>query len=173
MVADKANDSCLVRAYLVCRPQEQPQPSILHRFSLRNSLSYIDQMEELGLPKYSYAAAMAGLPAFLHWVARVDSCDAEFVLAPCREAELHKLPGMGTEYGAFGQHALRVLDFDCCNSLEMSQDGMLRAAECFLRKRPVLSQAWGRICRGPGAVKVFLDEVLGDEVLGDEAPRDD
>jgi hypothetical protein len=39
---------------------------------------------ELGLPARDYTTAMADTLAFLHWVAKVDANDIEFVLAPAR-----------------------------------------------------------------------------------------
>ncbi|OAQ99661.1 hypothetical protein LLEC1_05894 [Akanthomyces lecanii] len=89
MARDKANASCLVRPYLGRRRPAADQRGAPRRrfFSLRNFPLHADQMEELGLPVDDYAAAMADALAFLHWIARVDAGDVEYVLAPPRAAD--------------------------------------------------------------------------------------
>lgn len=141
MAQDKSNESCLVRPYLgKRRPEQRGRDRSLRFFSLRNYPLHMNQMEELGLPVVSYAMAMADALAFLHWVARVDAGDVEFVLARPRPEESRGiLPAIGGRDFAcaeFGEHCLWILDFDCCRELDMSADGVRRAAMCFWRNDP-------------------------------------
>ncbi|KAJ6783097.1 hypothetical protein PWT90_05919 [Aphanocladium album] len=135
---DKSNESCLVRPYLGRRRPEQRGGPKQRFFSLRNFPLHIDQMDELNLPSDEYAIAMADALAFLHWTAKVDAGDVEYVLAPPRA-----LPNSSASIGsrtlpsaAFGIHAIWILDFDCCKELEMTEAGMRRAAQCFWRNDP-------------------------------------
>lgn len=85
IVDDKRNEHCLIRSYLGRRREGSAgasgRRSMLKSISLRNHPLYIDQMEALGLPAHKYASAMADGLAFLLWVAEIDACDVEFVLA--------------------------------------------------------------------------------------------
>lgn len=148
---DNTNHHCLIRPYLGRRRiAQQPlstraRPTRLKVFSLRNFPLHIDQIEELGLPAEEYAIAMADALAFLHWAAKVDANDVEFVLArprPPRQsgAALDSRPSIGsrefTSDVAFGQHAMWILDFDCCRELSMDESGIEQAAKSFWRNDP-------------------------------------
>lgn len=182
MAAAKANESCLIRAYLGRRTllngQGRQRPNGLQFFSLRNFPLHVDQMEELALPMSSYATAMADALAFMHWVARIDANDVEFVLARCREdgeSEVNPNQSHTTakiyESEAFGKHALWVLDFDCCKHLEMSEQGMLRAAECFLRNDPYYPRPGGATEQDKLLWNCFQDRFLmtSKDLLHEEA----
>lgn len=141
MARDKSNESCLIRPYLGRRrpaPDQRGGPK-QRFFSLRNFPLHIDQMEELDLPVEEYAAAMADALAFLHWSARIDAGDVEYVLAPPRSNSMVNLPSIGSK-GLFsevlGSHSMWILDFDCCKELELNVTGMRRAAMCFWRNDP-------------------------------------
>lgn len=80
---------------------------------------------------------MADTLAFLHWVAEVDASDVEFVLAPARQKyEGPSLEGKGFKTGAFGEHDMWILDFDCCRRMEMNGNGVMQAARAFWRNDP-------------------------------------
>ena len=118
---------------------------MLKSISLRNYPLHTDQMEELGLPVREYACAMADGLAFLLWVAGVDACDVEFVIGRPRPRArpLHgddnvSCPNTFTSNPVLGPHTLWILDFDCCQNLPMTLDGVKIAAERFWRNDPYL-----------------------------------
>jgi len=148
---DRTNDHCLIRPYLGRRRTEtKPLNSRLPktmRKNLRNFPLHIDQMEELGLAVGEYAMAMADALAFMFWIAEVDACDVEFVLArPCPSSSGHSStrtpasqPHLGNRKfndGVLGLHTLWVLDFDCCQRLLMDMEGVEHAAEKFVKNDP-------------------------------------
>ena len=109
----------------------------------------MDQMEELGLDTGVYARVMAETLAFLFWRVGVDANDVEFVLAPPREmvssqsletAEVGSVGSVGCpviiESDVLGPHILWILDFDCCRSMSMDEEGVKQAARAFLRNDP-------------------------------------
>ncbi|KAL5421255.1 hypothetical protein PMIN04_005732 [Paraphaeosphaeria minitans] len=64
----------------------------------------------LDLVATSYAKAMAEAFAMMHWGARIDANDVEFVLAPLRAAA--SAPSFfQSDY--LGPHSLWILDSDC------------------------------------------------------------
>ncbi|KAK1829236.1 zinc finger protein-domain-containing protein [Podospora conica] len=139
IVNDKRNEHCLIRPYLGRRRaatngSSPPRRNSVTPISLRNYPLYIDQIEALGLPAHDYASAMADGLAFLLWVAEVDACDVEFVLARPR-------PGGDDasntfKSGPLGELALWILDFDCCRKLPLTQEGLTIAAGRFWRNDP-------------------------------------
>lgn len=76
------NADCLARIYLGrrsrTRSSDNERPSSC--FSLRNYNLWLDRAEDLKLPIYKYAEAMADALAIMHWDALVDANDVEFVL---------------------------------------------------------------------------------------------
>lgn len=162
IATDKNNEDCLVRPYLG-RRRTPGRMSRFSAFSLRNYPLHVDQMEELGLNLPKYARAMAESLAFMHWCARIDAKDIEFVLAPARsatttslsldedyihealsnyEAPLYdlKAPSLGSaplfEDGQLGKHAMWILDFDCCHPITMDKIGVDQAVVAFYRDDP-------------------------------------
>ena len=140
---DKANEHCLIRPYLgrrrVGRLWTRKKPGRLKVFSLRNFPLHMEQIEELGLPAENYAIAMADTLAFLHWRAKVDANDVEFVLARSRPMAQSSRPSLGRlEFtaDALDCHAMWLFDFDCCNELDMNENGIEQAAKCFWRNDP-------------------------------------
>ncbi|CAJ2510800.1 Uu.00g064250.m01.CDS01 [Anthostomella pinea] len=97
---------------------------MLQVFGLRNYPLQFDQMEEMELDVGEYTTWME--LAFMHWSARIDAADVEFVLAPPRDSEpvtrRRKSP-------VLGDHCLWILDFDCCKVMTMDENGIQRAAE--------------------------------------------
>ncbi|KAK1998400.1 hypothetical protein LX36DRAFT_634413 [Colletotrichum falcatum] len=146
---DASNAHCLVRPYLGRRKHRRGSgsdgsgPRWLRLYSLRNLPLHADQMESLGLDLESYALAMADTLAFLHWSARVDANDVEFVLARGRPraASEAEAPGFasasaGFQTAALGPHSMWILDFDCCRDMTMDEAGVRRACKSFWRNDP-------------------------------------
>ena len=121
-----------------------------------------------------YATAMADALAFLHWIARVDAGDVEYVLTPARgRAEAESAPFLGDVClvsEAFGPHSMWILDFDCCRRLEMSAAGIRRAAMCFWRNDPVYPRPGARGERDQKMWEAFEERFLemSDDMLRDE-----
>ncbi|EQB44992.1 hypothetical protein CGLO_16200 [Colletotrichum gloeosporioides Cg-14] len=138
------NTHCLIRAYLgkrkYSRVEEDARPAHLKKlrpYSLRNFPLCVDQMEDLELDVEGYALAMAAALAFMHWTAKVDANDVEFVLGQRRSDKTRQtLPCVGEkdfESAALGPHALWVLDFDCCREMTMDEEGVKTACKSFWR----------------------------------------
>ena len=128
---------CLIRPYLGRRrrhQQEAKSTSRFQRFSLRNVPLHIDQLETLGLDASPYAEAMADALALMHWGARIDANDVEFVLAPPREFESPSSHVFQSEY--LGMHCMWILDFDCCRPLSMDEAGIEQACVAFFKNDP-------------------------------------
>ncbi|KAI1379847.1 zinc finger protein-domain-containing protein [Hypoxylon crocopeplum] len=126
--ADTKNDDCLIRPYLGRRKWGQHE-SRLRVFSLRNYPLHINQIGELGLDPFAYSKVMAQALAFMHWLAKVDANDVEFVLAPAEDA-----PQFRSQ--ALGNHNMWILDFDCCRRISMDRSGTEQAAKAFLKNDP-------------------------------------
>src|SRR6266480_2827473 len=110
------NQDCIIRCYLG-RRRRQENNSRFKAFCLRNFPLHLDQMEELKLDTRAYAEAMAEALAMMHWIAKIDANDVEFVLAPPRKGtQSFSSPSLGA-------HCLWILDFDCCHPITMDKDG--------------------------------------------------
>jgi len=164
---DKANEHCLIRPHLgrrrIGRQLSRTRPRRLRIFSLRNFPLHMDQIEELGLPAKDYAIAMADALAFLHWIAKVDANDVEFVLARCRSSPASRLPGIGScEFAseAFGRHAMWLLDFDCCKMPTMNEAGICHAARCFWRNDPFYPRPGSRVLQDEQLWQAFKHRFL-------------
>lgn len=77
------NEDCLARVYLGKR--REPSRPLAPNFTLRNFNLHLDQVLHLGLPVSSLTRAMGEALAFIHWEARIDGFDIEFVLGSDRE----------------------------------------------------------------------------------------
>ncbi len=138
--ASEPDRDCLIRPYLGRRRRLERQ-SRFNAFSLRNYPLHIDQVKELALPATLYARIMAETLADLYWKAHVDANDVEFVLAPPRAGR----PAEPKDDGAhpsminshiLGDHAVWLLDFDCCRDMSMDEAGVEQAAAAFCRNDP-------------------------------------
>ncbi|KAL7894223.1 zinc finger domain-containing protein [Trichoderma sp. SZMC 28014] len=143
------NEHCLIRPYLGRRRYREPETDAeprkrLRAFSLRNFPLHLDQMEQLGLDPGEYAVTMADALAFMHWVARVDGNDVEFVLARPRSppntcCPYHqKSPQDAHPHNTsiIGPHAMWILDFDLCRGLTLDESGVEQACNAFWGNDP-------------------------------------
>ncbi|KAM0554735.1 hypothetical protein ACHAPJ_006807 [Fusarium lateritium] len=142
IINDKKNEHCLIRPYLGRR--KQGWGSTGRFFSLRNFPLHIDRMIELGLDVGSYTKVMAEGLAFLHWVARIDANDVEFVLARPRPTAR---PHSQFDTSILGPHSMWIIDFDCCDPITMDEEGVEAAAQSFWRNDPYYPR--------PGSDKYF------------------
>jgi len=130
------DDACLIRPYLGRRRRHKQQgisQSRFQRFSLRNLPLHINQMEVLNLDVKSYAETMAESLALMHWGARIDANDVEFVLAPLRVEYAHSST-FQSDY--LGVHCMWILDFDCCRPIRMDEEGVDEACAAFFKNDP-------------------------------------
>ncbi|KAJ5893658.1 hypothetical protein N7495_005349 [Penicillium taxi] len=86
------NKDCLVRLYMGKRRDPTRRPSRF--FSLRNFNMCLDQMEDLKLEVGIFAACMGHALAIMHWDAKIDADDVEFVLgcAPVNTYDSSTIP---------------------------------------------------------------------------------
>ena len=149
-----SNNDCLVRPYLGKRRDHitrfRPGPKTY--FGIRNFPLCLDQMEDIGLDTKGFASAMADTLAILHWGARIDAADVEFVLggAPCLThkplAKFEQLRHLATDTSTDttlpdpGTGApvtyLWLLDFNQCQPIEMNEGGADQAVKRFLDNDP-------------------------------------
>ncbi|KAM0818046.1 hypothetical protein AB5N19_03853 [Seiridium cardinale] len=88
-------------------------------------------MMDLELDVPGYATAITRALAFMHWEAKIDANDMEFVLASAPDGDI---PQFQSKY--FGGHGLWILDFDCCKRMSMDEQGVQQGAEAFLQNDP-------------------------------------
>lgn len=137
-----ANRDCVVRPYLGRRGGNGPRVRRFSAFNLRNYPMNVDQMEDLHLDCDHFANTMAEALAIIHWAARIDGNDVEFVLAPPRRTFhlLHNIdatPAQATRTSAtLGEHILWILDFDLCRDMTMDEAGVEQAWRAFYRNDP-------------------------------------
>ncbi|KAK6821349.1 hypothetical protein PG987_015749 [Apiospora arundinis] len=140
--ADPRSVDCMIRPYLGRRRDQgsSSRRSMFQCFSLRNHIVSVDQMDDLGIDfekKVKYATAMAKALAFMHWCARIDADDIEFVLAPPPPASSsrHTIDSTTSyfESDSLGRHTLWILDFDQCKPMPMNDEGIALAKKAFYR----------------------------------------
>jgi hypothetical protein len=146
------NQDCLVRPILGRR--RFGSGSGRARFSLRNFRLHLDQFEELNLDAHEYIIAMADAMATLHFLAKVDAMDIEFVIgstpsdmlsggASLTIAEVSRMP-LGTSTFEMvsakdftnREVCLWVLDFDACSPIEINPGGVQAAVKAFMGTEP-------------------------------------
>ena len=131
------NKAYLARVYLGKRRDHDRPPSQF--FSLKNFQLHLDQMEEVGLNVMGLATIMTDALAVLHWDAKVDASDVEFVMGsgPHKRklpaADIEALPAYSATKPNFKKGCIQMwlLDFNQCHSIEMNTDGVAKAVESF------------------------------------------
>lgn len=139
-LSDPANRDCLVRVYLGSR-QGLAGGAF---FSLRNFKLHLNQMLALNLDLGAMARGMAIALAIMHWGAKTDARDVEFVLGTSIEAkpavhpskleDLEPLtytgPPSNLNDDIFRRSTqLWVLDFNQVRAITMDEDGVTQAVE--------------------------------------------
>lgn len=171
---DDANKDCLVRLYLGKR-RTSGAPSRF--FTLRNMILHLDQMEFLELDVHYYAQLMADTLAVIHWKARFDGRDIEFVLGSAPATVRHRLDrhdftdrkGLahstwkkGMNITSFTNPMVRlwVLDFNQCRRLSMDDAGIELAVEAFFLNDPYYPRPATGMYRDEELWRVFRDHYL-------------
>ena len=141
------NKNCLIRLYCGKRRRSKfLNPDI------RNYTLFLDQMIELDLDVNAYATTMADALAVLHWRAKVDARDVEFVLGssplqshnklPASEVLEKKEPGSRTSLSTTGFEFRKrkvdmwLLDFNQVKRMSMDEAGMRQAVMAFRENDP-------------------------------------
>ncbi|KAK3392284.1 zinc finger protein-domain-containing protein [Sordaria brevicollis] len=129
--------------------EEERHERYFNLSSLRNFPLHLDQMRHLKMPVDEYASAMADAMAFLHWGAETDAGGVEFVIARPRQDQAS--PGAASPGAAStcasgtrpsigskpftsvpvlgGEHALWLLDFDCCRMVTIPSPDLAKEDE--------------------------------------------
>lgn len=135
------DQDCLIRPYLGRRRRRVTKQSKFQAFSLRNYPLHVDQMEELALDSVLYARIMAETLANLYWSAQIDANDVEFVLARPKVDYAIPTGPVATSHPItnsqiLGNHAVWLLDFDCCKPMSLDEAGVEQAVVAFYRNDP-------------------------------------
>jgi hypothetical protein len=96
-------------------------------------------MEEIGIPDediMAYSRTMADTLAFLHWIARNDGNDIEFILAAPNSISGGSFGRKRTWNNALGRHEMWMLDFDLARPMTMDEQGVRQAVEAFWKNDP-------------------------------------
>lgn len=180
---DVANKDCLVRLYLGKRRASEA-PSRF--FTLRNMILHMDQMEFLGLNVIYYAKQMADALAVIHWGAKYDGRDIEFVLgsAPTivrrqlNKGDFSKSKSArstwkeGLNRTDFRKRSIHiwVLDFNQCRSISMDEAGIDLAVEAFFLNDPYYPRPLGAVKSDLDLWQAFQDRYLerSHEIIAEE-----
>ncbi|KAK4199785.1 hypothetical protein QBC40DRAFT_175450 [Triangularia verruculosa] len=152
---DPANKDCLIRPYL---GSNKTRAGIF--FSLRNFKLHLNQMVEIGVDIAMFNRKMAVSMAIMHWAARVDARDAEFVIgsstakstpAQLRPAQLEGLtkptytgPSTLLDEDFFQRSIdLCIMDFNQVRSITLDEAGVALAVEAVKLNDPYLPRPGG------------------------------
>ncbi|KAI0179435.1 zinc finger protein-domain-containing protein [Hypoxylon sp. FL1284] len=142
---DSANKDCLVRVYL-----GSMRGRVMSFFSLRNFKLHLNQMIDIGLDYEGLAVSMGQALALIHWRARTDARDVEFVLG-CSSTRMgansgqavsvepgtsSNLENPGTEDLTRRETRLFVIDFNQVRDISMDDAGVELAVEAFFLNDP-------------------------------------
>ncbi|EHK40878.1 hypothetical protein TRIATDRAFT_25233, partial [Trichoderma atroviride IMI 206040] len=122
-----ANKDCLVRLYLGSLKGREERS-----FSLRNFKMHLDQMVELQLDIKELAGKMATAMAIMHWAAKTDARDIEFVLgsSPLKAVAEMNFFVRTTD--------LWLLDFNQVRQISMDEAGVAMAVEAIKLNDPYI-----------------------------------
>ncbi|KAI1326818.1 zinc finger protein-domain-containing protein [Xylariaceae sp. FL0255] len=141
---DRSNRSCLVRLYLGAR---LARVGTTTPFSLRNFELTLDRMATIGLEPIDFARSMGSSLATVHWAAKVDGRDIEYVLgsAPTRPEpkESQSSPSgstdrMNTASLNFRRRTVNMwlLDFNQCEPVSLSEAGVHQCVRAYWDNDP-------------------------------------
>ena len=187
---DPMNSDCLVRLYLGRRRRTQTDTTGRPQtfFTLRNFPLHLDQMLDLQLQIDAFASDMANALAIMHWAARIDADDVEFVLgskptffASFRDLDPAAIEAMSSDTSVLHlsnaapslhrrQLHMWLLDFNRCSRISMDEDGVEQAAKAFYRNDPYHPRPLADASCDQQLWKTFRDQYLraSDGVLGSE-----
>ncbi|KAF7542594.1 hypothetical protein G7Z17_g11443 [Cylindrodendrum hubeiense] len=178
---DASNNDCVVRVYLGSLKGKSGGMF----FSLRNLKLHLNQMIELKIDLTSMASDMATALAAMHWVAKTDARDIEFILASSTEnlpqittSEVTTLPlntsihpqKFNLEDFHHRKTTLWLLDFNQVRQITMDETGIAMAIEAFnindpyypkpLQQHPIAQELWNTFARR--YLRMSLDILRGE-----------
>lgn len=168
--AHESNKDCLVRLYL---------GSLGHRsssrmFSLRNYKLHLQQMVDLQLDVEGFARNMGEALAVIHWAAKKDGRDIEFVLGSSPGP--YTPDGEDTGLSQDGNFCIRttemfLLDFNQVQSITMDQDGVDKAVKAAMINDPYLPKPLQETAIEKRIWYAFMGSYLvkSEEILGKES----
>ncbi len=136
----RANKACLVMVYL---GQRRDPSRRIRFFTLRNFILHADQIQALGIEAKALAASMGEALGMMHWIAKIDANDVEFVLGS-RPIEIPEVP---MPFEALGSKPtstrvqvtqqdfknrpmhLWLLDLNLCHEITMDDNGIQKAVD--------------------------------------------
>lgn len=141
------NKDCLIRLYLGRRNDDHP-PVSANNFHLRNFPLHVNEMERLQLDLTYYAKLIAQALAIIHWRAKLDANDVEFVFGS--SPIVNDLPIAQDLQGANKNTAARMfssdfqhrtvsmwmLDFNQCKTFKQDAEGMKQLVDGFYWNDP-------------------------------------
>ncbi|OAP56872.1 hypothetical protein AYL99_08984 [Fonsecaea erecta] len=142
-LADTANKDCLVRIYL-----GSMKGRATSFFSLRNFKLHLNQMIDIGLDFEMLAVSIGQTLAIIHWEAKADARDVEFVLGSSatvidgkQTQDIQEDDSIGkinkpAENFVRRETRLFVLDFNQVRRITMDDDGVACAVEAFFLNDP-------------------------------------
>ncbi|KAM0307598.1 hypothetical protein HYE67_000731 [Fusarium culmorum] len=140
------NKHCIIRMYLGRRCTIKTQK--LHTIKLQNFPLHVNEMEDLHLNTGYFARCMANTLAIIHWGAKIDGNDIEFVLgsSPAQTKrpssdELEKLSLWEMAEACeldFSQRTMEmwVIDFNQCSQVEDDEAGIDKMIKAFIHNDP-------------------------------------
>lgn len=179
------NRDCLIRLYLGQRGTPGA-PKLGQTFTLRNFPLTLDKFEHLILDISYYARRIGEGLAIVHWAARFDGRDIEWVMgsSPAQEddiptlAERKEWMGQGQYLSSRLQLDFRrrtsyvwLLDFNQCKPISLDEAGINMAASAFFDNDPYYPRAG----HGDGSVwRTFAEAYLamGQKILDPAIVRD-
>lgn len=170
-----SNKDCLVRLYLGKRRDLVPRIRPRQFFGLQNFPLCLDQMQDLGLETQQYAIVMAEALAMMHWEARIDAADVEFVLGgppslthrpvPSLQILLQSRAISPTEVAMSQSEAgathIWLLDFNQCQAITMDEHGVDQAVKRFFDNDPYYPRPSATGSKDMALWDVFASQYLG------------
>ncbi len=176
---DPRNRDCLARIYLGKRCDRNRRPSRM--FTLRNFNLHLDQMEDLNLDVHALARRMADALAVMHWHAKIDADDVEFVLGsllplvitarPPKAGDLKNMLSnsntsvSGETYLIQPSVGMWLLDFNRCHEISMNENGVEEAVKSFFRNDPYYPRPMAKDQNDGGLWESFSRRYLETSLL--------
>ncbi|KAH6691543.1 zinc finger protein-domain-containing protein [Plectosphaerella plurivora] len=157
-LSDVKNKDCLIRIYLGVRRPNPLHHDMSQDFSLRNFELTLDKMQHLNIDPLQFVPPIAEALAVMHWDARRDATDVEFVLGSAPESritardfdDMDKDGGLGIQTTwqrpkrmpqdtlDFSRRAVSMwlLDFNQVERLQMNDEGMKKIRWAFWNNDP-------------------------------------
>ncbi|KAJ2901804.1 hypothetical protein MKZ38_001342 [Zalerion maritima] len=163
----ESNTDCLVRIYLGAMKGWSAQ----RFFSLRNFKLYLGKMKEMDLDVNYMATALGQALAAIHWGARTDGRDVEFVLGSSRETRKMEKGTAGKLQEVFGSKTeIWLLDFNLVREIAVDEAGVETAVDAFMGNDPYCPRPLGETQEERECWDVFVEkysEVAGKILKGD------